>query len=79
MRTLCAGLQPFLEIAQFFHRTGFRLPDTDSEIWSDVIDYEDVKLKIIQQEGRDMHDFGIFEDRANLLWRKPWLGGAARE
>jgi hypothetical protein len=42
-------------------------------------DYEDVKLKIIQQEGYDMHDFGIFEDRAALLWRKPWIDGATRE
>ena len=43
------------------------------------VDYEDVKLKIIQQEGLDMHDFNIFDDRASLLWRKPWTDGMARE
>jgi hypothetical protein len=67
------------EIAEFFHRTGFHLPDASSDAWDDVVDYEDVKLKIIQNEGYDMHDFGIFEDRANLLWRKPWIDGVARE
>jgi hypothetical protein len=34
-------------------------------LWSDDVDYEDVKLKIIQQEGLDMHDFNIFDDRAD--------------
>jgi PAB1-binding protein PBP1 len=26
-----------------------------------------------------MHDFNIFDDRAALLWRKPWTDGMARE
>ena len=43
------------------------------------VDLEDVKLKIIQQEGLEMHDFNIFDDRASLLWRKPWTDGIARE
>lgn len=67
------------EIAEFFSHNGFAIPDEDSILWSDLVDYEDVKLKIIQQEGRDMHDFGIFEDRAALLWRKPWVDGAVSE
>jgi hypothetical protein len=43
------------------------------------LDYEDLKLKIIQQEGRDQHDFNLFDDRSALLWRKPYLDGAVRE
>ena len=50
------------EIAQFFHENNLKLPDEDSPIWSGDVDYEDVKLKIIQQEGLDMHDFNIFDD-----------------
>jgi hypothetical protein len=43
------------------------------------IDYEDVKAKIVQNEGYDMHDFGIFDDRSATLWRKPYVDGAVRE
>jgi hypothetical protein len=43
------------------------------------LDYQDVKLKIIQQEGYDAHDFNLFHDRASLLWRKPYVDGAVRE
>ena len=41
------------EIAEFFARRGYQLPDSDSELWSGDLDYEDVKLKIIEQEGYD--------------------------
>jgi len=67
------------EIAEFFHQNKLKLPGEDSAVWSSDVDYEDVKLKIIQQEGLDMHDFNIFDDRAALLWRKPWTDGMARE
>ena len=30
-------------------------------------------------EGYDAHDFNIFDDRASLLWRKPYVDGAVRE
>ena len=33
----------------------------------------------MQQEGYDAHDFGLFDDRAALLWRKPYIDGAVRE
>ena len=41
------------EIAEFFARRGYQLPDADSELWSADLDYEDVKLKIIEEEGYD--------------------------
>ena len=43
------------------------------------LDPEDVKVKIVENEGYDMHDFGIFDDRAATLWRKPYVDGAVRE
>jgi hypothetical protein len=67
------------EIAEFFHRRGLKLPDADSPIMSDSIDYQDVKLKVIQWEGLDAHDFGIYDDRVAMLARKPYLDGAVRE
>lgn len=70
---------PSLEIARFFHDAGFHLPDPDSSAFDPRIDYEDIKLKLVQREGYDLHDFNFFGDRAALLWRKPYLDGAVRE
>jgi hypothetical protein len=68
------------EIADFFSRTGFALPeDPESPLWDEALDYEDVKLKIVQQEGYDAHDFNLFDDRSAVLWRKPYVDGAVRE
>lgn len=68
------------EVAAFFSSRKLNLPeDPSSPLYDPNIDYEDVKLKIIQNEGYDMHDFGIFDDRAALLWRKPYIDGAVRE
>ena len=44
-----------------------------------MLDYQDVKLKIVQQEGYDAHDFNLFDDRSSVLWRKPYIDGAVRE
>lgn len=69
-----------MEIAQFFSRTGFALPDDpESAALDENIDYQDVKLKIVQQEGYDEHDFNLFDDRASQLWRKPYIEGAVQE
>ena len=67
------------EIAKFFGRRGLRLPDAESPVLAENLDYEDLKLKVIQWEGLDYHDFNVFDDRANVLWRKPYLDGAVRE
>lgn len=68
------------EVAEFFVSHQLNLPDDPSSpLYNSALDYEDVKLKIIQQEGYDAHDFGLFDDRAALLWRKPYVDGAIRE
>jgi hypothetical protein len=67
------------EIAGFFSRTKFKLPDQDSPALADALDYQDVKLKLVQQEGYEAHDFNLFDDRASVLWRKPYVDGAVRE
>jgi hypothetical protein len=52
---------------------------TAPQTYSEVVDYQDLKLKIVQQEGYDAHDFNIFDDRTSEIWRKPYLDGSARE
>ncbi len=49
------------------------------ETYIEVVDYQDLKLKIVQQEGYDAHDFGLYDDRSSQLWRKPYVDGAVRE
>jgi hypothetical protein len=66
-------------ISETFGKLGFNLPGPGSPLWSEGLDYEDVKLKIVQNEGYDYHDFNIYDDRAALLWRKPYVDGAVRE
>jgi hypothetical protein len=68
------------EICQRIGRLNGGLPDqSDSATLSDNLDYQDVKLKIVQQEGYDEHDFNLFDDRASVLWRKPYVDGAVQE
>ena len=68
------------QIARFFFTRKFHLPDqTDSPGYDPNLDYQDVKLKIVQQEGYDAHDFNLFDDRSSQLWRKPYVDGAVRE
>lgn len=55
------------------------VPEAGSQTYSQDLDYEDLKLKIVQQEGYDAHDFNIFDDRTAEIWRKPYLDGSARE
>ena len=45
------------EIADFFSRTGWAMPEPGSAALDENLDYQDVKLKIVQQEGYDAHDF----------------------
>ena len=68
------------QIARFFFTRKFHLPDQpDSPGYDPNLDYQDVKLKIVQQEGYDAHDFNLFDDRSSQLWRKPYVDGAVRE
>jgi hypothetical protein len=67
------------QIAKFFFTRNIHLPDKKGAALDPNLDYQDVKLKIINQEGYDAHDFNIFDDRSQMLWRKPYVDGAVRE
>ena len=49
------------------------LPAVDWVGFNPAVDIEDVKLKVIQQQGKDIHDYGMWESQARLLSRKPYL------
>ena len=68
------------KIAKFFFTKKFHLPDEpDSTALASNLDYQDVKLKLVQLQGYDEHDFNLFDDRSDTLWRKPYVDGAVRE
>ena len=70
-------------IARFFASRKLRLPLGDARaegsVLSPDIDYEDLKIKILAMEGKDLRDYRIYQDRISTLWRKPYLDGALRE
>jgi hypothetical protein len=59
------------EVENYFeHKT---MPRVDWIGFNPAVDLEDVKLKYIQSEGMDYHDFGIYPSRASYMPRKPYL------
>lgn len=49
------------------------LPKVDWIGFNPAVDLEDVKLKYIESEGMDYHDFGIYPSRASYIARKPYI------
>lgn len=59
------------EINDFFqYKT---VPKVDWIGFNPAVDLEDVKLKYIQSEGMDYHDFGIYPTRSSYMPRKPYI------
>ncbi len=44
---------------------------------SPLVDLEDVKLKVAQNEGLDVHDLGLWDQQAESVKRKPYVDGGA--
>lgn len=49
------------------------IPDNQWEGWSPHISLQDVKMKVVQQESKNIHDFNLWESRALALKRKPYI------
>ena len=50
--------------------------DLPSQNWvgfNPAVDIQDVKLKVVMDAGRDIHDVGLWESQQRLLSRKPYL------
>jgi hypothetical protein len=50
-----------------------QVPAPDWLGFNPAVDLEDVKLKYIENEGKDYHDFGIYKSRAEYLPRKNYI------
>jgi hypothetical protein len=55
------------------------LPGPDWVGWHPYTDLEDIKLKLVQHRGEDMHDYGLWESRAKVLANKPYIDQKAIE
>jgi hypothetical protein len=65
------------EVSQFFnHRS---MPAVDWIGFNPAVDLEDVKLKYIESEGMNYHDFGIYPSRASYMPRKPYIDEKAMQ
>ena len=49
------------------------MPAVDWIGFNPAVDLEDVKLKYIESEGMNYHDFGIYPSRASYMPRKPYV------
>lgn len=55
------------------------LPPANWVGWHPSVDLEDVKLKVVQSLGEDMHDYNLWESRAKELVNKPYIDQEAIE
>jgi len=62
------------EMEQYFDRNP--LPAANWVGFNPAVDLEDVKLKYVNQEGLDYHDFNIYPSRASFAPRKPYITDA---
>jgi len=58
---------------------GRMLPGPDWKGWHPSVDLEDIKLKIVQDEGRNMFEYDLWPDRARMVARRPAVEEAAEE
>jgi len=56
---------------------GRALPGADWVGWHPSVDLEDIKLKIVENEGRNMYDYELWGDRQKKAARMPYLDQAA--
>lgn len=55
------------------------LPGPDWVGWHPAVDLDDIKLKIIQKEGLDIHDFDLWESDARAAAHRDFFDDAAEE
>lgn len=59
--------------------SGVPLPGPDWVGWHPSVDLEDIKLRVVQNIGEDMHDYDLWPSRAQTLVNKPYLTDEAIE
>jgi hypothetical protein len=56
---------------------GVPLPGPDWVGWHPSVDLDDVKLKVVQSLGEDMHDYDLWPQRAQVLMNKQYINEEA--
>ena len=67
----------YKEVESYFE--SHRLPGPKWIGWDPRVDLEDIKMKLVREEGYDFHDFDVWEDRLYAMTRKPYLDEATDE
>jgi hypothetical protein len=60
------------EVSQYFKKEA-PLPGPNWVGWHPHVDLEDVKLKIVDNLGEDIHDYNLWDSRRRELVRKPYI------
>lgn len=63
------------ELKEYFK--AFKLPKANFVGYDPRVDLEDVKLKVAQNEGLDVHNLGLWDQQAESVKRKPYVDGGA--
>jgi hypothetical protein len=50
-----------------------KLPNDSWIGWHPAVNLDDIKLRTVQQEGLEMHDFNLWDNQARQLGRKPYV------
>lgn len=58
---------------------GRGIPGPDWVGWHPAVDLEDIKLKIVDNEGRNAYDYDLWPDRRRAVARRPFIAEAAEQ
>jgi hypothetical protein len=67
------------KLESYFDDAPYDAPSADWIGYSPAVSMDDVKLKVVQAEGLDYHDFELWENDAMMARRKPYLEEAASD
>ncbi len=57
----------------------YNIPKADWVGWHPSVDLDDIKLKVVQTLGEDMHDYDLWESREKAIPYKPYINEEAIE
>lgn len=58
---------------------GRNLPGPDWVGWNAQVSLEDIKLKVVEKEARNLYDYDLWPDRQRIVARRPFIAEAAEE
>lgn len=67
-------LEQFYRLQDYF--TYAPLPDEDWIGWHEDVDLEDIKVRYVDELGKDIYDFGLWESSLKKSMQQPFLAGS---